>query len=55
MEAISSDKLVELIQNYGLPLVWAIIVFIVGRIAARIISNIVAKMMLKSSPKLGSP
>ncbi|SEA46616.1 small conductance mechanosensitive channel [Desulfuromusa kysingii] len=48
MEAISTDKLIDLVQSYGLPLVWAIIVFIVGRIAARIITNIVVKMMQKS-------
>ena len=47
METISTDKLVELIQSYGLPLIWAIVVFVVGRIIARLISNIVAKMMTK--------
>lgn len=49
MGSISTDKLVELVQNYGLPLVWAIIVFIVGRIVARIITKVVAKMMTKSN------
>jgi len=48
MESISTDKLVELVQSYGLPLIWAIIVFVVGRIAARIITDIVVKMMHKS-------
>lgn len=48
MDSISADKLVDLIQSYGLPLIWAIIVFVVGRIAARIISNVVVKMMQKS-------
>lgn len=47
MGNISADKVLELVQNYGLPLVWAIIIFIVGRIVARIISNTVAKMMTK--------
>jgi len=47
MGAISSDKLVELVQSYGLPLIWAIIIFIVGRIVARIVSNGVGKMMTK--------
>lgn len=49
MGSISSDKLVELVQSYGLPIIWAIIVFIVGRIVARIISNSVGKMMTKSN------
>ncbi|MCD6581213.1 MAG: mechanosensitive ion channel [Desulfuromusa sp.] len=49
MGSISTDKLVELVQSYGLPLIWAIIVFIVGRIVARILSNVVAKMMNKSN------
>ena len=48
MGSISTDKLVELVQSYGLPLIWAIIVFVCGRIAARIITNIVVKMMHKS-------
>ncbi len=49
MGAISSDKLVELVQSYGLPIIWAIIVFIVGRIVARIITHVVVKMMNKSN------
>ncbi|RLB72472.1 MAG: mechanosensitive ion channel family protein [Deltaproteobacteria bacterium] len=47
METISTDKLIELIQSYGLPLIWAAVVFVIGRIGARIISNVVAKMMIK--------
>ncbi len=47
METISTDKLIELIQSYGLPLIWAAVVFVIGRIVARFISNIVAKMMIK--------
>ena len=49
MGSISTDKLVELVQSYGLPLIWAIVVFIVGRIVARIITKIVAKMMTKAN------
>ena len=49
MGSISTDKLVELVQSYGLPLIWAIIVFIVGRIVARLVSNGVGKMMTKSN------
>ena len=48
MGSISSDKLIELVQSYGLPIIWAILIFIIGRIVARIISNTVAKMMIKS-------
>ncbi|MCK4690899.1 MAG: mechanosensitive ion channel, partial [Desulfuromonadales bacterium] len=46
---ISADKLIELVQSYGLPIVWAIVIFIVGRIIARMISNGVAKVMTKSN------
>lgn len=49
MGNISTDKFIDLIQSYGLPLVWAIIIFIVGRIVARIISSTVAKMMGKAN------
>lgn len=49
MNGISTDKIVELVQSYGLPLVWAIIIFIVGRIAARIIANLIAKSMTKAN------
>lgn len=45
---LSTDQLIELVQSYALPLVWAIVIFIIGRIAARIITNIIAKMMTKS-------
>ena len=48
MESISSDKLVELIQSYGLPIIWAIVVFVVGRIVARLVSNGVVRVMTKS-------
>ncbi len=49
MGSISSDKVIELVQSYGLPIVWAIIIFIVGRMVARIITNVVVKMMKKSN------
>ena len=49
MENISPDKLIELVQNYGLPLVWAILIFIVGRIVAKILTNVVGKMMVKGN------
>lgn len=49
MGNISTDNLIQLVQDYALPLVWAIIIFIVGRIVARIVSNVIAKMMAKSN------
>ena len=48
MPDISPEKLIELIQSYGLPLIWAILIFIVGRIVAKILTNVIAKMMIKS-------
>jgi small conductance mechanosensitive channel len=48
MDSISADKLMQLFQDYALPLVWAIIIFIVGRLVARIIAGTVAKAMTKS-------
>ncbi len=48
MKEIPTEKIFELVQSYGLPLLWAIIIFVVGRIVARIVSNIVGKMMVKS-------
>jgi len=47
LENISTDKIIALIQDYGLPLVWAIIIFILGRIVARVISNGIGRMMIK--------
>jgi len=49
MGSISTDKLIELVQSYGLPLIWAIVVFIVGRIVARIITKVVTKMMTRAN------
>jgi len=49
MGEISTDKLIDLIQAYGLPIIWAIAIFIGGRIVARIISNGVSRLMLKSN------
>lgn len=47
-EEISTDRIIALIQDYGLPLLWAIIIFIIGRIAARIVSRILGRMLIKS-------
>jgi len=47
-ESISTDQIIDLVKSYGLPLVWAIIIFIVGRIAARMISRFFGKMLIKS-------
>jgi len=48
MENLSPEKITALIESYALPFVWAVIIFIVGRITARIISSVVAKMMTKA-------
>ncbi len=48
MEALSTETVIELAQAYGLPLVWAILIFIVGRIVAGLLANTVAKLMVKS-------
>ncbi len=47
MESISTEKIIELVQQYGLPIVWAIVVFVVGRIVARTVTNMIGKMMRK--------
>ncbi|PLX92210.1 MAG: mechanosensitive ion channel protein [Desulfuromonas sp.] len=48
MESISPDKALQLFQDYAMPLIWSIVIFIVGRIVARIITNAIGKMMTKS-------
>jgi small conductance mechanosensitive channel len=48
MDSISPEKAMQLFQDYAMPLIWAIIIFIVGRIVARVITNAVGKMMTKS-------
>jgi len=48
MEFLSPEKITSLIENYALPFIWAVIIYIVGRIAAQIISRVVAKMMTKA-------
>ncbi len=47
-EWLSTDKIIELVQSYGLPLLWALLIFIVGKIASRMVANTVARVMLKS-------
>lgn len=46
---ISVDKSIELIQTYALPIVWAILVFVIGRIIAKALASGLAKMMIKSN------
>ena len=46
---LSPEKVTSLIESYGLPLVWAILIFIIGKIVARIVSNIVSKVMTRSN------
>ena len=48
MEGISPEKALELFQDYALPLVWAIIIFLIGRMVATMLTNTVGKMMNKS-------
>jgi len=45
LTSISTEKLIELVQSYGLPIIWAIIVFIIGRIVAKVVAKIVAKAL----------
>ncbi len=45
MNDISPDFFYSLIQAYALPVLWALVIFIVGRIVARIISDTVARAM----------
>ncbi|MFO7576209.1 MAG: mechanosensitive ion channel [Pelovirga sp.] len=47
MDAITTDRIFELIQAYALPMVWALIIVIVGRIIARALSNATARAMTK--------
>jgi len=48
MENLSTEQMIDLLRNYGLPLVWSIIIFIVGRIVAKMLTNLVSRMMIKS-------
>ena len=48
MPEVTGDKIVELIQQYGLPVLWAIIILVVGKIAAKIASGLIAAAMTKS-------
>ncbi|HEY5673273.1 MAG TPA: mechanosensitive ion channel domain-containing protein [Malonomonas sp.] len=48
MKDLSTDRITALIETYALPLVWALVILVVGRIAARIITNLVGKMMTKA-------
>lgn len=48
MDALSSDKIMDLIQAYGLPLVWALMIFIIGRMIAKLITEGAGKMMGRS-------
>lgn len=49
MDSLSPDKVLELVQTYALPLVWALIIFIVGRMVAKVLTNVIGKMMVKSN------
>jgi small conductance mechanosensitive channel len=45
---ITVDKSIELIQTYALPIVWAILIFVIGRIIAKTLTGGLSKMMIKS-------
>jgi small conductance mechanosensitive channel len=45
---IGVDKSFELIQTYALPIIWAILIFVIGRIIAKALAGGLAKMMIKS-------
>ncbi len=48
MNDVSPELFYQLIQTYGIPLFWAIVIFVVGRFIARAISNSAAKAMTKA-------
>lgn len=47
-DIIEPDKFFLLIQAYGLPLLWALIILVIGRIIAKAVSNAVASTMTKA-------
>ncbi|NIO09691.1 MAG: mechanosensitive ion channel [Deltaproteobacteria bacterium] len=48
MENISGDKIIELVQHYGLPVLWAVLIFIVGFIVAKWITRILGSLLASS-------
>ncbi len=48
IKSLNPETIANLVESYGLPLVWSFAVLAVGLIASRVISNIVAKLMHKS-------
>jgi len=42
------DSILPYIKQYGMPAIWALVIFVVGRIAARIATNIIGKLMRTS-------
>jgi len=49
MEAMTPEKTMELFQDYAMPLIWAIVIFVVGKMVAKMITNFVGKMMNKKN------
>ena len=47
MDFINNLDINELLSAYGVPLLWAVIIFIVGRIVARIVAKTIARVMTK--------
>lgn len=48
MKNLTPDQIVSLVENYALPIVWVVVILVVGRIAAQITSGLIAKMMSKA-------
>ena len=46
---MSTDKMIELIQQYGLPLIWGLLIFVIGRMVAKIITNVIGSILTKSN------
>ena len=49
LENLSQENLLDLVQQYALPIFWAILILVIGRILARIVSRMIASTMKKSN------
>lgn len=47
MESLNPDQIKALVETYALPLFWALLILILGRIVSRIVANVVGKMMTR--------
>ena len=48
LQNLTPEQIYSLVQTYALPVVWALVIFIIGRIVAKILTRIIGKMMVKS-------